>query len=132
MVGRRAGPLRRGPGAERDPASVPAPPNDTIRPLADKARILQEACRLLGTHLRVNRVAYGEIEGDDCVVVHDYVDGVASLAGHLLWRNLAGSRTADILKGWTLSVNDTATESHTAEERAALKAADIRAYIVHC
>ena len=103
--------------------------NDTIRPLADPARILQETCRLLGTHLRVNRVAYGEIEGDDCIVVHDYVDGVPSLAGHLQWRNLGGSRTADILKGWTLSVNDTSTESHTAEERAALEAAEIRAYI---
>src|ERR1051325_1786049 len=31
--------------------------NDTIRPLADPARILEETCRLLGTHLRVNRVA---------------------------------------------------------------------------
>ena len=103
--------------------------NDTIRPLADPARILQETCRLLGTHLRVNRVAYGEIEGDDCIIVHDYVDGVPSLAGHVQWRNLGGSRTADILKGWTLSVNDTSTESHTAEERAALQAADIGAYI---
>ena len=103
--------------------------NDTIRPLADPARILQETCRLLGTHLRVNRVAYGEIEGDDCIIVHDYVDGVPSLAGRVQWRNLGGSRTEDILKGWTLSVNDTSTESHTAEERAALEAADIRAYI---
>ena len=102
--------------------------NDTIRPLADPARILQETCRLLGTHLRVNRVVYAEIEDDDCIVVHDYVDGVASLVGHLLWRNLVGSRTADILEGWTLSVNDTATEPHTAEERAALQAADIGAY----
>ena len=103
--------------------------NDTIRPLADPARILHETCRLLGTHLRVNRVAYGEIEGDDCIIVHDYVDGVPSLVGHVQWRNLGGSRTADILKGWTLSVNDTSTESHTAEERAALQAAGIGAYI---
>ena len=103
--------------------------NDAIRPLADPARILEETCRLLGTHLRVNRVVYAEIEGDDCIVVHDYVDGVASLVGHLLWRNLVGSRTADILEGWTLSVNDTSSESHTAEERAALQAADIGAYV---
>jgi PAS domain S-box-containing protein len=103
--------------------------NDTLRPLADPARILQETCHLLGTHLRVNRVAYGEIEGDECIVVHDYVDGVASLTGHVQWRNLGGSRTADILKGWTLSVNDTSIEPHTAEERAALQAADIGAYI---
>ena len=52
-----------------------------------------------------------------------------SLAGQLQWRNLADSRTADILEGWTLSVNDTSTESHTAEERAALQAAGIGAYI---
>jgi PAS domain S-box-containing protein len=103
--------------------------NDTIRPLADRARILQEACRLLGTHLQVDRVAYGEVEGDACIIVHDYVDGVPSLVGRLQWRNLGGSRAADILKGWTMSVNDTATESHTAEERAALQALDIAAYI---
>ena len=57
------------------------------------------------------------------------MDGVPSLAGHVQWRNLGGSRTADILEGWTLSVSDTSTESHTPEERAALEAADIRAYI---
>ena len=102
--------------------------NDAIRPLADPARILQETCRMLGTYLRVNRVVYAEIEGDDCVVVHDFVDGVESLVGHLLWRNMVGSRTADILEGWTLSVNDTASGSHTAEEYAALQAAGIGAY----
>ena len=50
--------------------------NDTIRPLADPARILAETCRLLGTHLRVERVAYGEIEGDDCIIVGEYADGL--------------------------------------------------------
>ena len=103
--------------------------NEAIRPLADPARILQEACRLLGTYLGVNRVAYGEVEGDDGTIVHDYVDGLPSLAGRIQWRNLGGSRTDDILKGWTLSVNDTSTESHTPEERAALQAAGIGAYI---
>jgi PAS domain S-box-containing protein len=102
--------------------------NDTIRPLGDPARILQETCRLLGTYLRVNRVVYAEVEGDDCIVVHDYVDGVASLVGHLQWRNLVGSRMSDILEGWPLSVNDTATGPHTIEERAALQAAEIGAY----
>ena len=101
--------------------------NETLRPFADRARILQEACRLLGTHLHVDRVAYGEVEGDACIIVHDYVNGVPSLVGRLQWRNLGGSRAADILKGWTMSVNDTATESHTAEERAALQALDIGA-----
>ncbi len=102
--------------------------NDTIRPLADPARILQETCRLLGTHLHVNRVVYAEIQDDDCIVVHDYVDGVASLVGHLLWRNLVGSRMPNILEGCTLSANDTSNGSHTADERAALQAVDIGAY----
>ena len=103
--------------------------NERLRLLTDRARILQEICRLLGEHLRVNRVGVCEIEGDNCIVVHDYVDGVSSMAGHVQWRNMAGSRTVDILKGWTLSVNDTATESHTPEERTGLEAAGIRAYI---
>ena len=102
---------------------------DTVSQLADPARILHETCRLLGTHLRVNRVIYGEVEGDDCIILDDYVDGVPSMAGHVQWRNLAGSRTTDILKGWALSVDDTSTGAHTPEERAALEAASIRAYI---
>ena len=54
--------------------------NDTIRPLADPARILAETCRLMGRHLRVNRVAYGEIAGDYCTIVNDYVNGLPSQA----------------------------------------------------
>ena len=57
--------------------------NDTIRPLADPARILAETCRLLGSHLRVNRVGYGQIDGDDCVMVSEYLDGLPPQAGPL-------------------------------------------------
>ena len=103
--------------------------NDTIRPLADPARILDETCRLLGSHLRVNRVAYGQIEGDECVIVSEYLDGLPSQAGRFRWANLGASRTADILKGGTLSVSDTSSEPHTVEERTALQAAGIGAYI---
>lgn len=103
--------------------------NDTIRSLADPARILQESCRLLGTHLHVNRVSYGEIDGDECIIVDDYVNGLPSQAGHFRWTDLGGSRTEEILKGKTLSVNDTSTEPHTSAEREALQAAGIGAYI---
>ena len=102
---------------------------DTLRQSHDPAQIVHETCRLLGTHLRVNRVVYCEIDGNDCTIVHDYVDGVPSMVGHLQWGQLAGSRTADILKGWTLATNDTSTGSHTAEECAALEALGIKAYI---
>jgi PAS domain S-box-containing protein len=103
--------------------------NDTIRPLADPARILSETCRLLGAHLHVNRVAYGEIEGDYCTIADDYVDGVPSQAGRFRWTDLGASRTAEILNGGTLFVNDTSVESHTVEERDALQASGIGAYI---
>ena len=103
--------------------------NDTIRGLADPVRILQETCRLVGTRLRVNRVAYGEIEGDDCTIVTDYVDGLPSMAGRFPWTTLGASRTEEILTGGTLSVNDTSTEPHTPAEREALQAAGIGAYI---
>ena len=103
--------------------------NDTIRPLADPARVLDATCRLLGTHLRVNRVGYGEIDGDDCVIVGEYVDGLPSLPRRFRWVNMGASRTQDILKGGTLSANDISVELHAAEERAALEAAGIRAYI---
>jgi len=103
--------------------------NDVIRPLAGPARILDETCRLLGSYLRVNRVAYGQIDGDDCVIVSEYLDGLPSHLGRFRWSNLGASRTQDILKGVTLSVSDTAIEPHTIEERAALQAAGIGAYI---
>ncbi len=103
--------------------------NDTIRSLADPARILAETCRLLGTHLRVNRVAYGQIDGDDCVIVGEYLDGLPPNPVRFRWSDLGASRTQDIMKGGTLSVSDTSVEPHTVEERAALQAAGIGAYI---
>ncbi len=103
--------------------------NDTVRPLADPARILAETCRLLGSYLRVQRVGYGEIDGDDCVMVGEYVDGLPAQPRRFRWSDLGGSRRQDILKGGTLAISDTSIEPHTAEERAALQAAGIGAYI---
>lgn len=103
--------------------------NDSIRPLANPDRILRETCRMLGMHLRVNRVTYGEIEGDTCTITDDYVDGLPSQAGRFPWTELGASRTEEILKGGTLFVNDTSIEPHTVAERKALQAAGIGAYI---
>jgi PAS domain S-box-containing protein len=102
--------------------------NDTIRPLAEPIAIVNETCRLVGSYLRVSRAAYARIEGDDAVMLEGYVDGVPPLPERLPWRLMAGSRSEDILKGGTLSIND-ASEAHTPEERPLLQAADIGAYI---
>ena len=104
--GPAAGPRRGlGPG---EPSSIPAPSDRHRRRLAVCAHSSQ-TCRLLRA-LRVNRVAYGEVDGDDCIIVDDYVDGVPSMSGHVQWRNLTGSRANRIVKAG-LSVNDTSTES---------------------
>ena len=103
--------------------------NDVIRPLADPARILDEACRLLGTHMHVNRVVYATIDGDECTVVNDYVDGVPSMTGRFPWADLVGSRTEEILQGGTLLSNDTSIEAHTEAERQALRRVGIGAYL---
>ena len=91
--------------------------NDTIRPLADPARILAETCRLLGSHLRVNRVGYGQIDGDECVMVSEFLDGLPPQPARFPWVNFGASRTQEILKGRTLSVSDTSIEPHTIEAR---------------
>ena len=74
-------------------------------------------------------MTYGEIDGEFCTVVGEYVDGLPPQAGRFPWTALGGSRTDEILKGGTLFVNDTSTEPHTAVERDALQAAGIGAYI---
>jgi PAS domain S-box-containing protein len=103
--------------------------SDSIRPLGDPARILAETCRLLGTYLRVERVVYGRISGDDCLVADDYVNGVASMAGQFRWTDLAGSRVEEIMSGDVLISNDTAADPRTAANRDALQSAEIGAYV---
>lgn len=103
--------------------------NETIRPLADPEAIIRETCRLLADYLHVERVGYGEIDGEDCVMVAEYLNGLPAQPRRFHWGDLGSSRTKAILEGGTLFVNDTATEPHTPEERAALQAAGIGAYI---
>jgi PAS domain S-box-containing protein len=103
--------------------------NDTIRPLADPARIVDQTCRLLGEHLRVNRVAYGHINGDECVLVAEYLDGLPAQPRRFRWSDMGGSRTGEIMKGGTISAADTSIDSHTVEERTTLQAAGIGAYM---
>jgi PAS domain S-box-containing protein len=102
---------------------------DTIRRLAEPTAILAETSRLLGTHLRVSRVAYGEFDGDDCLVAADYVDGVASMAGRVGWTPFVGHFDDELRSGQVLCVRDTATDPRTVNARDALKAADIGAFI---
>jgi GAF domain-containing protein len=102
--------------------------NEAIRPLADPARILEETCRLLGTHLGAHRVSYGEIDGEDYVVAGEFTDGMAPQPRRFQWTALGGSRTDDILKGGTLIVNDSSLPPHTPDRRPASAPISVRCW----
>ena len=55
---------------------------DATRGLTDEPALKRVASHMLGVHLQVNRVMYGEVNGDGSVVVGtSYVNGVQQIAG---------------------------------------------------
>ena len=56
---------------------------------------------------------YGKIDGEDCTIIDDYVDGTSVAGRPLPMERLGESRTADILKGDTLVINDTSIAART-------------------
>jgi GAF domain-containing protein len=48
-----------------------------LRSLRDAAEIRDTAVRLLGEHLQANRVHYGQIDGDEFVLIGSYANGVS-------------------------------------------------------
>src|SRR5215510_14425459 len=52
---------------------------DALRPLGDPLDVQEVAARLLGEHLRTNRVGYAEIDGRDYVIRREYAHGVKPL-----------------------------------------------------
>jgi PAS domain S-box-containing protein len=53
------------------------------QPLSDPAEVMQLTARLLGTHMRVNRCAYAEVDADEdhFTLTGDYSQGVQSIVG---------------------------------------------------
>ena len=128
--GRRAGPRRRGAGPEREPAGVPAPPDRHRQPLADPARILHETCRSArhtpprqsrhlrrsrGRRLRHRRRLRGRCALDG---------GPRSVAQSGRQPHRRHPERLDACRSTTRRPSP-----HTPEERAALEAACISAYI---
>jgi PAS domain S-box-containing protein len=101
---------------------------ETVSTIVDPVQIVEATCRLIGSYLHVNRAVYFNIDGDDAISLGSYVDGLAPLPNRFSWRVMTGSRVR-ILKGGTLTSNDTGTDAHTPEEGRAMQAAGIGAYI---
>ena len=104
--------------------------NDALRPLREPADMQNEAVRLLGEYLGVNRVAYSVIDGEDFIVTTSYERDVVPFRGR--WAISAfGAKLLDAYRrGESVAVHDVRTDSRlTDTERATLFAHGIAAFI---
>jgi PAS domain S-box-containing protein len=97
---------------------------DVLRPLADPLEIQAEASRVLGEHLGVSRVAYGEVEegdGDHIVFERNYVaPGVPLVVGRFRMTDFGASLLTALTEGRGVVVPEVASATELTEaERAA-------------
>src|SRR2546426_4012530 len=80
--------------------------NDRLRPLRDPVEIQDVAASLLGDYLRLNRVIYADIDGDEFIVGRTYVNGVAPFAGRGRIAAFGAALVDAYMRGETVAVND--------------------------
>jgi PAS domain S-box-containing protein len=104
--------------------------SDALRPLNDPIAIQEAAARLLGEHLKVNRVIYSDIEGGDFVVRLAYEKGVAPVvrSGHVA--SYGAALLEEYRRGDTICVNDVHSDARfTENEQVTLLASEIVAFV---
>jgi len=107
--------------------------NEAIRPLANSVQIQLEAARLLGEHLKANRVFYAEIsvDGSHVHVAADYHAGVASAVGYHRLDAFGPRLMRQIPSGQTLVITDVPSDTRLGpDERAATLGFNILAYVI--
>jgi PAS domain S-box-containing protein len=103
---------------------------DTLRPVSDPVEVQAAASRLLGEHLRANRVVYFEIRGDEYVIERDHAAGVRTLAGRYPVAAFGPDLLAALLAGRTVCEADATSEpGRPSGERAAFAAIDVRGHV---
>ena len=104
--------------------------SDGLRPLADPEKVQAVAADLLGAHLHVNHVHYGEVRGAYVCISHSYADGLPPMTGSFHADDF-GKRAMDGYRAGKLQVSvNTATDPiFSAEERQALQGQHIGAYV---
>src|SRR3954453_20033396 len=104
--------------------------SDALRPLSDPLDVQEVAARLLGEHLRVNRVGYAQLEDREYVIRREYVRGVAPLAGHRAPGGFAAALRPMFRRGETVVVSDVdADPRFTDAERVAMQPQQIKAFV---
>src|SRR5215831_14490926 len=103
--------------------------HEAIRPLSDPAEIQDVTARLLGEHLRVNRVLYAAIDGDAFDVTLCYANGVAPFVGRDSILSFGAALLETGRRGESIAVSDIRTDSRFSDaEREAHLAAEIVAF----
>ena len=104
--------------------------SDALRPLGDPLDVQEVAARLLGEHLRANRVGYAEIDGRDYVIRREYARGVRPLVGKGPVGTFGAALRDAYHSGEVVVVNDVGTDPRFTEaERATMQARQIAAYV---
>jgi PAS domain S-box-containing protein len=103
--------------------------SDALRPLVSPAEIQFTAARLLGEHLRVNRVVYADIEGDHYIMRQPWTSGGAPFVGRRPITIFGEILLGSYRNGETVVVCDVRTDPRFTEpERSALLSSEIAAF----
>ena len=104
--------------------------NDALRHLSDPADVQETAARLLGEHLRVNRVGYAELDDQGYLIRREYARGVAPLVGSGPLGTFGAALREAYRRGETVVVNDVRTDPRfTDAERVAMHDRQITAFV---
>lgn len=104
--------------------------SDALRDIADSMEVQAIACRLLGEHLGVNQVHYGETAGDVVVIYQGWGNGLPPMVGtfrHMDFgkRLVEGYRAGRVQISYNVDTDPNITES----ERKVIGGAGFHAYV---
>lgn len=106
--------------------------SDVLRPIKDPGEVLATAGRVLGEHLRANRVGYAEDLGDgvNVAVTRDYTNGVRGLTGIFRYDDYGPALVEALRAGRTVVRPDVANDPLlTRDEKQAHAVLDIGASV---
>jgi GAF domain-containing protein len=101
--------------------------NDATRDLTDEQAIKRLGSHLLGVHLRVDRVVYGEVlDNENMVIGHSYVDAAQLIEGTHKLQDYSPKLLATLRSGKNIMVSDIRSDdSYSVSEKAAYAAMGI-------
>ena len=104
--------------------------SDALRHLTDAVEVQEVASRMVGEHLRADRVAYSEVEGDELVVYRDYAVGAPSMVGRYPKTSFGQKIEGALGTSGMVWANDVQSSPDLSDaERAAFRSAGIAAYV---